>query len=164
MTNAIEIAYASNNETPIDTVEFTHSGLTGGVLRLAKSYTDLVTEESTPLTFTASGLLITKPEKSVDGKPYMTIQADNTNNYAYEQIALVIAANRSSQEEVLCTYRAYVLSDLTEPGVSITLTVKKTAINRSVASITAEYTPIPDVVYPRYRYYPNNFPGVRYVE
>lgn len=165
MTNALEIAYASNNETPIDTIEFSHSGLSGGVLRLAKSFTDLVTEESPALTFSASGLLITLPEKSVNGKPYINIQVDNTNNSAYEQIALVIATNRSSQEEVVCKYRAYVLSDLTQPASAvITLAVTKTVINRKVASITAEYTPIPDTVYPRYRYFPTDFPGVKYVE
>lgn len=159
----LEQAFASNTETPILTVELTHSSF--GTLRLAKAYYDLeaTLEDASTVTFTAVGIDLGYPEKSTDGRQDLSINIDNTSNEVWQKISQVITANRTTSEKVVCKFRAFLESDLSEPQPGIyTFTVMETTVNRRTASIRASYTPIPDTVYPRSRYYPTTYPGVKY--
>lgn len=166
MTNAIQQAYASNSETPLLTVEFINTALDGGTLRLVESNYDLTatTEDDEEVTFSRAGINIDLPEKNTDGNQSITISIDNTNNLVWQEIKKVVAANRISRQPIKCKFRAFLESDLSAPAENpYVFTVTSSSINRSVASITAAYTPIPDTFYPRYKYYPTIFKGVKYV-
>lgn len=166
MTNALERAYASNANTPLLTLEFLHSSLTGGALRLVKAYSDITAtlEDSTSVTFTSAGIILDLPERSTDGRQDLQIGLDNTNNLVWQQIKAVVVANRTSESPVICKLRPYLPNDLTAPaGGTYSLTVNSSSINRVSASVIAAYTPIPDTRYPRYRYYPTTYAGVKYV-
>lgn len=162
---ALERAFASNEATPILTVDISHSAITGGVLRLARAYSDLTAtiEGGSTVTFLRSGIGISYPEKSTEGRQDLNIQIDNVSNVVWQEINSVVVANRTTQERAVCKMRAFLESDLTAPqGEVYTFTITGTSITRSSAVIRATYTPIPDTEYPRHKYYSNSYPGVKY--
>jgi len=163
---ALNRAYASNEETPLVTLEFLHSGLTGGALRLVQGYYDIsaTLEDATSVTFSASGIGVSLPEKGTDGRQELNIQIDNVSNYVWQQISSVVTASRASPERVICKYRPFLESDLSAPaGATYVLTVTQSSINRTTANIRASFAQIPDMAYPRARYYPTTYPGLKYV-
>lgn len=163
---ALNRAYASNEETPLITMEFLHSGLTNGALRLVQGYYDITAtlEDASTVVFSASGIGVTLPEKNTDGRQELNVQIDNVSNLVWQQVALVVTASRSSAEEVICKYRPFLESDLSAPaGATYRLIVTQSSINRKSANIRASFAQIPDMAYPRGRYYPTEFPGLRYL-
>lgn len=165
MSEALEQAYASNTQTPLHTIEFSHSGLSGGVLRLVRGYSSLTAtlEDSSTVTFQASGFAISLPEKGTDGKQDLQIQLDNVSLEAYQQIKAAKDQSRVSNEKIICRYRAFLESDLSQPAGGVyRLVVTKTSIDRSSVTVVASYAPIPDISWPSKRYYPSSYPGVLY--
>jgi hypothetical protein len=163
---ALNQAYASNDQTPLITLEFLHSALSGGALRLVQGYYDIqaTLEDSTTVTFSASGIGVTLPEKSTDGRQDLDIQLDNVSNLVWQEISGVVTASRASSEVVICKYRPFLESDLSAPaGAAYVLAVTQSSINRVTASLTASFAQIPDMAYPKGRYYPTVYPGLRYV-
>ena len=164
MSEALEKAYASNTETPLVTLEFIHSSIT--TLRLVQAYQDITAtlEDSTTVTFSAAAFGLSLPARSTDGRQDLTIQLDNVSETAYQAIKAVKAANRTTQEKMVCKYRPFLESNLNAPaGSTYTLTVANTVVTRNSVSITAVYTPIPDIAWPVNRYFVTNFPGLKYV-
>ena len=166
MTTALDQAYASNTQTPLVTIEFLHSAITGGAIRLVQGYYDIAAtlEDASSVTFTAIGMGFELPERGTDGRQDLQIQLDNVSNEVWTEIKAAKTATRTTAEKIICKYRPFLESNLTAPaGATYTLTVTKTSITRNSASIFASYTPIPEIVYPLNRYFPNKFPGLRYV-
>ena len=162
--SALQQAFASNEATPIDTLEFSHSSF--GVIYVAKSYFDLTAtlEDSSVVVFQRAGLGIQLPERSTDGQQELSIQLDNLDNDIYLKLRGVQEANRATQEQVVCKYRPYLLSDLSAPaGAILKLLVTGATINTRQATIRATWANFPDTTYPRGRYYATDYPGVKYV-
>lgn len=163
---AIEQAYASNTESIIPTFEFAHPAFTNGVLYLVQSHYDLeaTTEAGTNVTFLKSSISYTYPAKNTEGQQDINIQLDNVSNQVWIEINKVVKYNRANDAvKIKCTVRGYLPSDLTGPsGEIFKLPVVNTAINDRTATIRASYTPIPDVSWPRLRYYPTKYPGTKY--
>lgn len=166
MSEELERAYASNEATPLLTLEFIHPALEGGALRLVRSYNDITAtlESGFTVTFLAAPALnVTLPENSTEGTQDLSIRLDNVSNQVWSQISAIATANRASQTDIKCNCRPYLLSDLSAPaGGTYSLTVKSTAINRVTAIVNATYLPIPNTAYPRLRYYSTKYPGVKY--
>lgn len=165
MSTALNKAYASNSETPLETYEFLHSSLTGGVLRLIKGFYDLegTLEDSSVVTFTAAGVNSRLPEKSTDGNQSIELTLDNTNGTAWAQLSSAIAANRITEEAIICKYRPYLESDTSAPAAAaLILTVMSSSSNRNAVSLQAAYTPLPESTFPRSRYYATNYPWLKY--
>lgn len=166
MTTALNTAYASNSETPLETYEFVHTSFTGGVLRLVKGFYDLsaTLEDASSVTFTAAGINSRLPEKSTDGSQSIELTLDNTNGVAWAQLSAAITANRTTATPIVCKYRPYLESDTSAPaGTVVILTVMSSSINRNAITIQAAYTPLPDTRFPRGRYYATNYPWLKYV-
>lgn len=166
MSEALEKAYASNTSTPLHTLEFLHSGFTGGALRFVRGYQDIsaTLESGSTVTFSKSGFGISLPQKGNDGRQDIRIQLDNVSLEAYQQITLAKSASRSSSEKIICKYRPFLESDLSAPaGATYVLTVTNTSITRTTVSIIAAYTPIPDISWPTKRYYATDYPGLKYL-
>jgi len=163
---ALNQAYASNAGTPLITLEFLHSALTGGVLRLVQGFYDIeaTLEDASTVTFNASGIGVSLPERSSDGRYDLSMQIDNVSNLVWQQLQLVVTASRSTGEAVECKYRPFLESDLSAPaGATYRFIVMQSSISRSTANIRASFAQIPDMIYPRGRYYPTTFPGLKYV-
>lgn len=166
MSAALEQAYASNTETPLLTVELSHSALTGGVLRFVRGYYDITatTEAAATVVFTATGMGLNLPQKSSDGDQQLDIQLDNVSNEVFRELEAVRVANRTTEEPINCILRPYLESDLSAPaGATYELQVKSVKVTRNAAVISATYSPLPNVSYPRKRYYPTTYVGLRYV-
>lgn len=166
MSEALEQAYASAANQVIHTLEFSHSGLAGGVYRLVRGYADFTAtlEDSSTATFEKSGFAVSLPQKGVDGRQDILIQLDNVSLEAYQQIRLAKDATRASEEKIICKYRSYLLGDTSGPaGAVYTLTVSKTTVTRKSISLVCSYTPLPDISWPIRRYNTNDFPGLKYV-
>ena len=166
MSDALNRAFASNEATPVLTIEFIHASFTGGLIRLVRGYKDFTAtlEDASTVTFSPSGIGIAYPEKSTDGRQDLNIQIDNVSNVIWTEVSKVIEANRTSEARVQCKFRSFLTSDLSQPqGEIYTFTVTTSSIDRVSALIQATYTPIPDTQYPRSRYYPTTYPGIKYV-
>lgn len=165
MTTALNKAYASNTETPLETYEFIHSSFTSGVLRLVKSFYDLsaTLEDASSVTFTAAGINSRLPEKSTDGSQSIELTLDNTDGVAWTQLDLAVTANRTTNEAIICKYRPFLESDTSAPaGNTVILTVMSSSINRNSITLRASYTPLPESAFPRGRYYATNYPWLKY--
>lgn len=166
MSEALEQAYASATETPLETYEFSHSALTDGVLRFVRGRYDLsaTLEDSSVVTFTAAAMETRLPQKTTEGRQDIEITLSNVDNTAWQELDAVITANRSSDEKIALKYRPYLESDTSAPAGNVyTLTIMSASCNRNSISMRASYTPLPDVVFPRLRYYPTVYPGLKYV-
>ena len=164
MANPLAEAYAGNTETPILTVEIKHSALTGGVLRLVQGVEDLTATIPSVggVTFTAAGIDILVPSKDSEGTQQLTINIDNVSNMIYAEMIKIVTANRSSQEEVEVNTRVYIPSDLSAPQQSIPMIASSAAVNTTTARISAIFAPLYDNFFPRLKYYPNAYHGVKY--
>lgn len=162
---ALNIAYATNSETPLTTLEFSHSALTDGVMRFVQGYYDLdaTTEGGDLVTFSKSGLGIQLPERSTDGMQELVIQIDNLSNEVYSQLRVVQNSMRSNDERAIIKYRPYLESDLSSPaGAVLSLVMTGSTVNRQQATIRATWSAFPDSRYPRFRYYSTIYSGVKY--
>lgn len=166
MSEALETAYASATATPVETYEFRHRSLPGGSIFLAKSKYDVAAtlESSSNVTFLAASIDSTLPGKSGDGGQSQSLSISNVDGRVWAAISKIVMANRATSEEAVCIYRPYLLSDTSAPaGAPVELTIKSASVNRSVASIQVAYSPLPNVAYPRTRYYPDRFPWLKYL-
>lgn len=163
---ALNAAYASNAETPLITIEFLHPSLENGAIRLVQGYYPIYATlegENSPVIFNHASMSITLPQRSADGRQEIDIQISNTSNDVWQALSTIVKANRISETPVVCKYRPYLESDLSSPaGATYAPNVTGATINRVAANIRASYAYIYDVAYPRRRYYPTKFPGVRY--
>lgn len=163
---ALERAYASNENTPTETIQINHPNITGGVIRLAKLYSDYMAEtEEGPgvVTFSKSAIDVNLPEKSTDGRQDLIIAIDNTDLTAYNEIMSVVNERFSTPNITPATviYRQYLVT--TAPDLIYTFNVTGVSINRNVVNLRCSYTPLVTRTFPFNRYSVNNFPGLRYV-
>ena len=166
MSTALETAYASATTTPLETYEIKHSSLSGGSVYLVKSKYDLVAtlEDSSEVTFRAVAMQTSLPGKGGDGGQSQSISISNINGEAWASVKAIGDAIRTTPEEALCIYRPYLISDTSEPaGAAFELTIKDASVTRSAVTIQVAYTPLPDVTFPRTRYYSNRFPWLKYI-
>lgn len=164
MSEALEQALSSNSETPLETLEFLHSAITGGAIRLVRDENDLTAtlETAQQVTFTAAGIDPAFPERAADGRQDLLITVDNVSLFVYQQINQIIEANRVSEEKVICNFRSFLLSNLTAPQEVYTLDVIDAVVTDMSAQIRATYAPITDMRFPAFFYYANKYPGVKY--
>jgi hypothetical protein len=158
-------AYASASETPRDTIEISHSGLTGGVRYFVSGYNDLTCtlEDSTEVTFTAIGANIKLANRSTDGKQELLFAFDNTSREASDEIKNIVQAQRSSKEAPILKYRAYLPSDLSAPSDGpFLMRVNSSERNRESVVLAASFFEIGNLNWPFRKYDPESFPGVRY--
>lgn len=166
MTEALEQAFASNTSTPLKTLRFKHSAITGGAISLVQGYYDITAtlEDSTVVTFEASGFGVRLPARAADGKQDLQISLSNVSKEAWTEINAAKQATRTTQEKIIVEYRPFLEADLSAPaGNTYSLIVTETSVTRGQVNITASYTPIAEITFPLKRYYPKYFPGVRYV-
>jgi hypothetical protein len=171
MSAMLQTAYASASETPLSTYRIVNPNLTGGARLFVNSKSDLTAtlEDSTQVTFEKAGVAEILPKKGVDGRQDLTIQLSNISREAWNDIKKIVAANRAAvlagtaPTKTTIEFRTFLPSDLTAPsGPIYILSVSKTVVNISSLSITATFTPIGDMAFPRLRYYSEKFAGVKY--
>lgn len=171
MSSALQNAYASSSETPIDTIRLVHSGLTGGERCFVKGVKPLTAtlETAVTKTFQAAGLALSLPQKGDNGAQDLDFELNNVSRAAWAEIRAVVDYNRTRlrsnlmPEFVKLEYRRFLPSDLTQPqGGVYRMVVINTGTDPVKAQLRASFLPLADKAWPLRRYYPALFPGVRY--
>lgn len=165
--NTLEQIHASNpiDESIIYTLELTHAAFDNGRILLAQSTVDVAAKLETDeaVIFQKSGIGIALPARSVEGKQDLNLQLDNVSNEVWRNLKAAVAAIRTDPARIFVTLRTYLELDLTAPHPNI---VKMTAISASVdastASLTASFHDIVNTSWPKRRYTPEKFPGLKY--
>lgn len=165
MSNELRRALASAEQAPILTVEFYHSAI--GYMRLVRANSDLAatTEALELVTFSKSGVDLSLPPKTTDGRQDLNITISNASNQVWAYISQITTANRAGTDEpVICKLRAFLLSDLSAPsGPVYEYTVMATSIDTGTAAIRASYAQLGESVFPKNRYFTSIYPGLKYV-
>jgi len=164
MANPLAEARASNTEQPILTVEIRHPVLSTGAIRLVQGvqdFTGFIPGVGNAL-FEASGINVVLPSKDSEGTQQLSIQLDNVSNSIYIEMAKIATANQSSQSEVEVNTRVYLASDTSSPKESIPMIGIGVGMNTNSATIRAIFAPLYDNFFPRLKYYPNAYHGVKY--
>jgi hypothetical protein len=167
MTILNEVYSGQSNDDLIETFEFTHPALTNGRISIAKSSfnLNLGLENGGPnREFIGYGVDSIQPSKNTDGTSQLTISISNVNNVLWSQLRQVQQANdQGTQEPVVVTSRIYVSSDLSEPAENpLVMNVNSVSLTRQTANITAIFAPLYDSYFPRLRFYPSKYSGVKY--
>jgi hypothetical protein len=168
---ALNQAYASNSETPILTVEFSHpaldlGGVDPGFYRIAASNTDLSAdiEDSSTKLFKGYRIDLSLPPRDTEGSSNVNITVSNVNNLFWDHFKPVRAYNVTTPTPVQCVIRSYLPSDLTAPAETATdLYVVGVTLNTQLAIINAAYDKLYNSFFPRYKYYPTEYAGVKYL-
>ena len=171
MSVALQQAYASASETPLNTIRLIHSGLTGGVRAFVQGKYDLTAtiETAASVTFNKAGLAINLPKKSVDGRQDISFQLSNVSREAWQELKAVIAQNRADLiagnpiEKITLEFRQFLESNLSQPaGPVYKMVIMNSSVDLMTLSVTASFMPMADMSWPKLRYYADNYPGVRY--
>jgi hypothetical protein len=171
MSTALQQAYASAAELPVNTIRLVHSGLTGGVRSFVQGKYDLIAtlETAAEVTFQKTGMAINLPQKGVNGRQDISFQLSNVSREAWNEIKAVISANRANTiagspvEQIMLEFRQFLESDLSAPsGPVYKMVVMNSSVDLMTVSITASFMPIADMSWPKLRYYAETYPGVRY--
>ena len=167
MTILNEIYSGQNNDEIIETFEFTHSALNSGRISIAKSSFDLnlgIENGGPNRLFIGYGIDSIQPAKNTDGTSQLTMAISNINNVMWTQLRQVQQANdQGTQEPVVITSRIYVSSDPSEPAEKpLVMNVNSVSLTRQTANITAIFAPLYDSYFPRLKFYPSKYSGVKY--
>jgi hypothetical protein len=171
MSVALQQAYASAEQTPVYTIRLLHTGLTAGARSFVQGKYDLTAtlETAAVVTFQKTGMAINLPQKGVNGRQDISFQLSNVSREAWNEIKAVIASNRAQviagnePEKIILEFRQFLESDLSAPsGPVYKMIVMNSSVDLMTLSITASFMPIADMSWPKFRYYAETYPGVRY--
>jgi len=166
---ALNQAYASNTETPLLTLEIQPiSGANN--IRLYRGYGGLL--RTLEGQYKPAAIDIKLPERSNDGSTTMNFTVSSAHWTIMLSITSEIDEMRSGNTDPLkCTFRRYLPSVLaatpawpygTFSGAAYEMIIQSVSVNSSVATFNAKFAPLPDVSFPRLRYYSDRFPGLKY--
>lgn len=171
MSDALQRAYASSSETPINTIRLVHSALTGGERCFVQGVmnVDATLETAQSKTFQAAGLRLSLPKKGDDGAQDLDFELNNVSREAWQEIRAVMLYNRERLrnnlpvEKVRLEFRRFLPSDLTQPhGGVYHMVVINTGTDPMVAQLKASFLSLADKSWPVRRYFPDLFPGIAY--
>lgn len=165
MSDALKRAYASASETPILTLEIAHEAIT--TVKLAQSYAAIITYDGT---FASAAISEKLPDKNTEGDQALLFSISNLDNAVMYRLSQILTYNREVADAIAtCTLRHYLPSDIvasptsaTASGPVIELIITSASINWKTATITAKYSPLPNVSFPKRRYFTSQYTGLRY--
>ncbi len=166
--NTLEQIHASNpiDESLIYTLELIHPAFDNGRVLLAQSMADLTAtlETSEVVTFQASGIGIALPARSVEGKQDLSLQLDNVSNDVWRNLSAAVKAIRTNPNRIQVVLRTFLELDLTAPHPHIVhMNAISASVDATTASLVASFHDIVNTSWPKRRYTPENFPGLKYV-
>ena len=159
MTILNRLYASSGSEVIIETLQI---NIGSTVYFFCKGYEDITAtvENGDVLTFSAAGIDIALPARNSDGTQDLQFAISNIDG----EVSTAIRKALANLEIGSLTYRQYVSTDLSAPAtVPYTLAIKSGSWTAIQAQITAGYMNVLDTAWPRFRYTPNEFPGLRYM-
>tara|TARA_R110002020_G_scaffold98979_4_gene235234 strand:- start:1281 stop:1805 length:525 start_codon:yes stop_codon:yes gene_type:complete len=171
----LEEVFAGNSlDSFVITYDFEHpafdDGSEAGHLSLAQSNVDIlggIENGGGNRTFRASGAQSLEPVRDSNGSGSLQISISNINNIVYDQFNKLRYYNNESsngQVETKVTLRYYLASNASTPAKPpLLMYVNNISLTRSTALVTATYRPLYDTYFPRLKYYPQNYNGLKYL-
>lgn len=130
--------------------------------RFVRCHEDLIatTELGETVTFAASGIGMSLPQRGVKGREDLSFQLDNVTGDA----ALSIKAAQEGGQPTTLVYRAYSSDDLSAPiGTPRTLICTAARINRRSLQTVATFRDFVNKSWPFRLYSIDRFPGMKYL-
>jgi len=158
----LSVVYASapTAEVLIPTLEIKHPAIS--TIRTCAGFENhtVTLETSEVVTFEASGLDVSLPERSDRGQQNLVFAIENVTGQA--QDAIDRALDAGGQIEVI--YRSYLASDLSEPAEPpLKMVLVGAEFQGSTVQVTASYMDIINTAWPRARYNTTDHPGLAYI-
>lgn len=157
---AINEYYASNAGRAINTIQFNHPAFNAeGVLRLAQS--------SNPVTaagdvYDAAAIDIQIPSRNTEGTQQVNIGLSNVKNSVWLELVKVVNWNIVNDVPMTLDIKQFMASDLNSVASFFSFQVNTVSVSAQTATVTASYSQIYNTYYPRKRYYPSEYPGLKY--
>lgn len=161
MSTVLQKVYASApiNDLPIHTLTLLAD--TFGAIRICEGFDDVTAglETGEFVTFTASGMGVSLPARSVKGSQNLQFQLDNITGLALDKINSAIDAG----DKITVVYRVYTKSNLNEPGEPpVEMVASDVKANAKRVNVVASFTDLVNKAWPRRRYIPSIAPGLKY--
>ena len=161
MSEVLQRIYASApvNDIPIHTLELKAAGL--WELRICDGFDDQVAgiENGDMVTFKASGMGVSLPQRGVKGRQDLQFQIDNVSGEALALIDQAIDAG----VKIDVIYRVYVSSDLSEPAEpAVTMKAADVQATSQSINVVASFNDLVNKAWPNKRYTPSIAPGLKY--
>lgn len=161
MSTVLDVFYVSDYRVaPINTLEITCDGLDS--IFICDGFKDrtLTLEDARIVTFQASGVDVSLPEKSNSGGQTLGFAIDNVYGQAQQFITDAITA----QKRVQVTYRMFLSDDPTAPAdVPLTMDVISADIDNRTVQVQAAPFDLLNANWPRDRYTADKYPGITYL-
>lgn len=162
MTTVLRTLYASAPaaEMLIPTIEIRHASMPTQYLTVGFSNVAAVLEDATPVTFIATGMDISLPEKDASGNQSLVFAIDNITGEAQRFVDMALEAGG----EMLLIYREYLASDLSAPASTPkTLNIIGGSFEGGTFQAEASYYDMLNTAWPRDRYTADFAPGIKYL-
>ena len=161
MSTVLQKLYASApiNDLPIHTLTLLASSF--GEIRVCDGFDNVTAglETGEFVEFTASGMGISLPARSVKGSQSLQFQLDNVTGIAIKKINQAIDAG----DKITGVYRVYTASNLNEPGEPpVEMIATNVKANAKRVNVVASFTDLVNKAWPRKRYTPTLAPGLKY--
>lgn len=166
---AIQQAYASNTETPILTLDIDLAS-SGTNIKLYRGYGGML--NTLQGAYQPAAIEIKLPDKNTDGNSALSFSVTNVDLSIMASIYAEVDHMRGgSSTPTKCTFRRYLPSVLaatpnspygTFSGEVYVLNIESVSANAIAATFSAKYAPLPDVSFPRHRYFTDAYPGLKY--
>lgn len=163
MTTLLERIYASapTDEFLLHTLEISNPVFLAPY-RFVQDFEDLTAtlETSEVVTFMASGIGLSLPQRGVQGREDLSFQLDNVSGDA----AMAIRDAQDSGQGTDVIYRAYSSNDLSAPiGAPLKLIATSAKINIRSVQVVATFRDFVNKAWPRRLYSIDRFPGMKYL-
>lgn len=161
MSTVLQKVYASapTNDLPIHTLTLLADSF--GTIRICEGFDNVTAglETGEFVEFTASGMGISLPTRSVKGRQDLQFQLDNITGEAITKINLAIDAG----DKIKVVYRVYTKSNLNEPAEPpVEMVASDVKANAKRVNVVASFTDLVNKAWPRKRYTPTIAPGLKY--
>ena len=158
----LETVYASApaSEVLIPTLEIKHPAIS--TIRTCAGFENhtVTLETSEEVTFEASGLDVSLPERSDRGQQNLVFAIENVTGIAQRAIDDAMAEGG----DILVIYRTFLSSDLSTPAEPpLRMVLVGADFEGSTVNVTASYMDLINQAWPRERYTADFAPGLRYI-
>lgn len=165
MSELLKMVYASapSGAVVIYTLELSHAAFSGGAIRIAQGFDDLLAtlETGETVLFEASGFGVSLPPKSIRGRQDLQFRLDNVTGRAIREIDKA----REAGGPIKVVLRSYLSSDLSAPAVPpVVMTGESVKANVQSVTAVATFHDLVNKAWPRRRYTPDFAPGLKYFD
>jgi hypothetical protein len=153
-------ASAPASEVLIPTIEIRHASMPTVYLTVGFKDVTATLEDASTVTFIATGMDISLPEKDASGNQSLIFAIDNITGEAQRFVDTALEAGG----EMLLIYREYLASDLTTPASTPkTLNIIGGTFEGGTFQAEASYYDMLNTAWPRDRYTADFAPGIKYI-